>query len=499
MIIYKTVSQKLLGSIVSMLSAILGVLFFHLPLWKGPMYGDDFLLVSAALQPNGNEGFLQDIWLSGGGKWRPISTPILLWLAKQFEYSYLPYQLLNLILLLICAVIAGQIAFYLSSSLLASATISLAVSVSHFTWLSQISVYGVMELLAAIFFLLAFFCALKSFESGDNNSNSQSFWHISSAILLLMSTFSHERYLFTTIVFWLFFQIVEVKTKSRRLAFLFLLIPLVHIVIKAVVLGLDPIAGGGESNFQDVRGWWIIRHVADAILGLFGFYSGSGIYYSDWPLGRLAKQSDFGFLGISIVLLPFLLMLLILFSKSRGKIRVLLKRFTTDRTLLILAASIFFTLLPATTVIQRIEMRWLFIPQILLMLLSISIVSHFNIDTKLKTIALLMLPFSFVLISLFYRSESKTFTTLRDQPSMLIKTLEHSAPAKGNWLLVLTQTNPQMPTNWQLGYGGVFSQMNNPPYQILSTSQECKKINTSLPCITAMIDGASDQFEIKVD
>jgi hypothetical protein len=80
--------QKLtFAPLISSISAAAGVYFFHLPLWDGPMYGDDYLLVRGALQPNGNNGFLQDIWLAGGGKWRPANTPILLWLAKRWEFS----------------------------------------------------------------------------------------------------------------------------------------------------------------------------------------------------------------------------------------------------------------------------------------------------------------------------------------------------------------------------------------------------------------------------
>jgi len=485
-----------LASLISLFSSATGVLIFHLPLWDGPMYGDDYLLVRDALQPNGNNGFLQDIWLTGGGKWRPANTPILLWLAKRWEFAYLPYQVLNLILLVICASIVGLASYYISKSLVACALGAFAISVSHFTWLAQISVYGVMELSAAIFFILACMCALRIFTASNNESPNLALWTFTSAALLLLSTLTHERYLFACLGFWLVFLIYSSSSSvSVILPHIFLMIPLFHLFFKGILLSLNPLAGGGESNLRDVGGLWIFKHLGDALLGLFGYYSGSGKYYSDWPLGRLAEYSELGFVGLAIALIPILLYLFaILFQRSRFGFKTLIK---ISHLEIFLFLTFFLTLIPSATVIQRIEFRWLFVPHILLLLLFLTIVKQLSLSSRLKTLFMISLPICFIFLSIYYRHESKAFTLLRDQPSELVRTIEKIAPKQGNWFLEINQLDSTMPTYWQLGYGGIFSQMTNPPYQIASKIEACRTVNVSIPCVSVVLDGASTQFKIR--
>lgn len=489
--------KQIFAPFISVISAVIGVLFFHLPLWNGPMYGDDYLLVQAALQPNGNNGFLQDIWLAGGGKWRPANTPILLWLAKKWEFSYLPYQLLNLLLLVICASIVGSAVYYITKSLMACALSAFAISVSHFTWLAQISVYGVMELSAAIFFILACMSALRVFMASNEESPNLSFWTFTSAAFLLLSTFAHERYLFACLGFWFVFLIYS-RTSSTRpvMSHVFMIIPIAHLFFKGILLGLNPLAGGGESSLKDVGGLWIFKHLSDALLGLFGYYSGSGKYYSDWPLRTLAEDSNLGFIGLVIGFSPILLYLFTtLFLRKPSGFGTSVK---TSHLKLFLFLLLFLTLLPAATVIQRIEFRWLFVPQILLILLFTSLVSQMTLPSQFKTSLMIFLPVCFIFLSLYYRQESKAFTLLRDQPSELVQTIEKIAPKHGNWFLQITQTDSTMPTSWQLGYGGIFSQMLNPPYRIVPKSEDCRAINRLLPCVSVTIDGSSTQFKIKI-
>jgi len=494
----KLLRQKLtFAPLISSISAAVGVYFFHLPLWDGPMYGDDYLLVQGALQPNGNNGFLQDIWLAGGGKWRPASTPILLWLAKRWEFSYLPYQLLNLALLVICASIVGLAVYYISKSLVACALSAFTISVSHFTWLAQISVYGVMEFSAAIFFVLACLCALRVFMASRRESPNQAVWTLTSAVLLLLSTFTHERYLFATIGFWLVFLIYSRSSPTKRVSpHIFMMIPIIHVFFKGIILGLNPLTGGGESSLKDVGGLWIFKHLGDAFLGLFGYYSGSGKYYSDWPLGKLAEDSDLGFIGLTVAIIPLLLYLFAkLFLRKLSDFKSSVK---ISHLELFLFSILFLTLLPAATVIQRIEFRWLFVPQILLLLLFTSLVTQMVLPSRYKTSLVIFLPVCFIFLSLYYRHESKVFTLLRDQPSELVRTIEKIAPKQGSWFLEIIQPDSTMPTNWQLGYGGIFSQMTNPPYQIVSKSEDCRAINHLIPCISVAIDGSSTKFEIKI-
>ena len=162
---------------------------------------------------------------------------------------------------------------------------------------------------------------------------------------------------------------------------IFMMIPLFHLFFKGILLGLNPLTGGGESNLSDVAGLWIFRHLGDALLGVFGYYSGSGKYYSDWPLGRLAEDSDLGFVGLAIALVPILIFLFaILLKRIRFKFKTLIK---TSQLEIFLFLTFILTLIPSATITQRIEFRWLFAPQIFLILLFLSIVTRMTLSSRI--------------------------------------------------------------------------------------------------------------------
>ena len=351
-----------------------------------------------------------------------------------------------------------------------------------------------MEFSAAILFLLACLGAMKSFSLIHEGSPRTTVCINLSAVLLLLSTLTHERYLLASFGFWAIFLFKETRPdNSHSYARLFLLIPLLHVFFKGIILGLSPLAGGGESSFQDVIGFWILHHFGDALLGLGGYYSGTGKFYSDWPLGKLGEQSDLRLLGFSMILIPLVLITISCLLKTRSD-----EYNNNGKSLKItfLFMMLVLTTLPSATVVQRIEFRWLFIPQALLLLLFTTCVSKYLINSRLKIPALLLPLLCFALISLHYRGDSKSFTLLRDQPSMLISSLEKVAPRQGYWILSLQQSDVTMPTYWQLGYGGVFTQMKNPPYLLVAKPDDCAAINANLPCISVFIRGASTNFEI---
>ena len=493
------VNNYLGASLLSLSAAFVGVFIFHLPIWNGPMYGDDFLGVNAALQPNGSNGIWSDIWLAGGGKWRPVSTPIMLWMGRHFEYSYRPYQILNFSLLILCAALVGVLTYHLYKSIFTASTISFAISISHFTWLGQISIYGQMELLAVIFLVCASATALVSIELPSDNSRRALQLQLLTALLLLLSTFTHERYLLTAFCFWLLFLFSSpADSKLRTRSYLFLVVPVIHIFLKGVLMNLNPIAGGGESNLRDVRSWWLLQHLGDSFLGLFGYFSGAGKYYSEWPIGQLGKQSDLRIIGVLIITTPLLaitLLLLKLHNKSEASFRQ--KNFRTQ--CIFQFSLVIATIAPAASVLQRIEPRWLFAPQIFFLLLCTTIISRFNVNKLLKTIAPIILPLCFISISIFYRGKSEVYSLLRDQPSAAILSIEKVAPPEADWVLSLHQTDATMPVQWQFGYGRAFSQMKNPPYKIYySSAKGCSEISVKIPCVSILLKAASLHFDVKL-
>jgi hypothetical protein len=493
------VNNYLGASLLSLSAAFVGVFIFHLPIWNGPMYGDDFLGVNGALQPNGSTGIWSDIWLAGGGKWRPVSTPIMLWMGRHFEYSYRPYQILNFSLLILCAALVGVLSYHLYKSIFTASTISFAISISHFTWLDQISIYGQMELLAIIFLVSATMSAFLSIELPSNKSSRALQLQLLTTLLLLLSTFTHERYLLTAFCFWLLFLFGSpAGSKLRTRSYLFLIVPAIHIFLKGALMNLDPIAGGGESNLREVRSWWLLQHLGDSFLGLFGYFSGAGKYYSDWPIGELGKQSDLRIIGVLIITVPLLVItLLLLRLQDKPKISFRQKNYRTK--CIFQFSLVIATIAPAASVIQRIEPRWLFAPQIFFLLLCTTIISRFNVDKLLKTIAPIILPLCFISISIFYRGKSEAYSLLRDQPSAAILSLEKIAPPEEDWVLLIHQTDANMPVLWQFGYGRVFSQMKNPPYKVYySAAKGCSEIAIKISCVSIVLKAASMDFDVKL-
>lgn len=492
-------NNYLSSSLLSLSAAFVGVFFFHLPIWNGPMYGDDFLGVNAALRPNGPTGIWSDIWLAGGGKWRPVSTPTMLWMGRHFEYSYRPYQILNFSLLIFCAALVGVLSYHLYKSIFTASITSFAISVSHFTWFGQISIYGQMEFLAIIFLVCASATALISFQLPPNMSSKALRLQLLTVVLLLLSTFTHERYLLTTICFWLLFLFGSpTGSKLRTRSYLFLIVPAIHIFLKGVLLNLDPIAGGGESKLRDVRSWWLLQHLGDSFLGLFGYFSGAGKYYSDWPLGQLGEQSDLRIIGVLIIIAP-LLVITLLFLKLRNKSKVStnFKNFQTQS--IFQFSLVIATIAPAASVIQRIEPRWLLSPQIFFLLLCTTVISRLNVNKFLKIIASTILPLCFITVSILYTGKSEVYTVLRDQPSAAILSVEKVAPPEGDWVLSLHQTDANMPVKWQFGYGRTFLQMKNPPYKIYySSAKGCSEIDVKLPCVSILLQATSMHFEVKI-
>lgn len=481
-------SKNLIAAVVSLASGGLGVLLLHLPLWDGPMIGDDYLSIKASLNTIGSRGFWSDFWLQGGGKWRPVTTVILYWFQRHFEYSYFPYQLLNLSLLTICAALVGVISYMLCKSVFVAVLTSFAISVSQLTWYAQISVFGLMELLAIIFLLLAGTCAVLSIHLPSESPKLAVKLQLLAFLSLFLCTLTHERYLLTTLCFWILFLASSSRnTQIRRRSWIFLLIPLTHVIIKGLVLKLDPLQGGGESRLRSVYGTWLLEHLRDSFLGLIGYFSGSGKYYSQWPLGRLASQTDLQVLGPLIICGPLLSMLIVMFIVQPDRTRLGIIKLLDLKTLFVLSLLVA-TLLPAATVIQRVESRWLLAPQILLVLFCIATVTKNFRSGPIRLATLCVLPSCLIVVAIHYSGKSDAFTIIRDQPSLVISQLEKVAPSNTQWVLAVNQDDSTMPTNWQFGYGQAFDQMSNPPYLI---ADECPKGNKLIPCVRVELHGAN--------
>lgn len=467
-------------------------LFLRLPNHKYPMYGDDFLGVQVGQLPLRSGGFFENVWLVGGGKWRPITTPLLLFLGNRWGYSYTSFQILNSVLLISASVLAGAICLKLSAKLSLSVLATSTVVVSHFNWFAQISIYGSMELLAIIFLLgsilVAFGEELNSRQVGI------------SVLFLTLSTFCHERYILCSLVFVAYFLKIQ-KTRVEQIgAWTPLLVPILHIALKSFVLNLNPLAGGGESNLRDGAGLWIIQHFADALKMLVGWYSGAGHFYSGDRLGDLAERDKIGLGGSApVVVLLFLMILLLLLHTKDDHNRRVQEVHKSDIAMLLFGVAVV-CLIPAATVVERIEARWMFASQILLILGLASCVGWIRSFISLFLACLVSL--SYLVLGVVYLDKSESYTVLRDQPTSVLARLAQQAPASEHWSVVITQTDSKVSSAWQFGYGSSLSQLPNPPYFVNITSDPtagCIQGLVRLPCLKVSLRGLAVIGDIRFE
>lgn len=480
----KAVATALAGSLTS-------ILLFRLPFWSGPMYGDDYLLVNDAHQPLDSSGIIGDFFLVGGGKWRPLNTPLLLFLARRFGFSYQPYQIVNLVLLVMCCTVVGLMVWIVCRTLFPTLLSSACIGASCFTWLGQISVYGVLEFSAVLIALLAVAVELHSLVRGDVRGK-----RIYVAVgLVLSATFIHERMLILTICFGAFHL---VKGRRASLALTYFSIPMIHVVLKGFFFQLDATQTGGESNLQQVKGLWIIRHLIDGVGAILGVNSGSGIFYTDGTFSRLAKSADLGYLGAIPLITVSAILIVSIFRNVHAS-----RTDTRENGSMFIFVACLGSICPAALVFERIEGRWLFLPQALLLVGLFALLGTLPRDHSsavLRTSLSILLAVGFLVPAIYYRKQSTAFTFLRDQPSLMIEGVSRTAPRKRPWVLVLGHSDPTVPFQWQTGYARAFEQLPNPPIQTAwaNSRNGCPRTAVPLQCVVAISKGMNLSPDIRI-
>lgn len=453
-------------------------LLTRIPQWHFPMFGDDFLLVRDASMPIREGSLLTDMWQTGSGKWRPLSTVVLLWLAREWGFVYGPYQILNSVLLISCAVLGGLLAFRLTRTFPHALLVSTAYAVSHLTWMAQSSVYGTLELLTLFLFL----CSVHSVVSLVSSTNRTEKYFLLSLILLLLATFTHERYLFCIIPLVAATLLHPSQSQLRRRAWIPLLIPLIHVILKSFMLGLNPLTTGGESQRQ--VGTWVLRHIADSALMLTGWHSGVGVFYSH---NSLFEQRTNPMLGI--VTLATIAGVTILLVIRRSDISSQ-SRPVTAIQLLVLVGFAVSSLLPAALVHERIEARWLMAPHVMMLVLGVSVTLLHGGRGRL--ILGLAIPALSIAASTYWSKDVDRYLQLRNQPSLAMSLIEDHAPRNGPWVLTIVQSDQTVPVAWQFGYTQAFRQLRNPPYlaQVgFGLSQACPILRVKIPCVSLQLNG----------
>ena len=302
-------------------------------------------------------------------KWRPVNNAFLFVAVNLFGNSYPAFWMLNTALIASLGIVVIWFFHTLGfgeslhqRTLIALAT--LVILTSPMTFFARQGIFGFLELAPLILAIISYRFFLR-----PNHSNALEWSALCAALAFLI----HERYLVLTVGLAVF-AYLRSKTDSRyqRTALRFLLLPAIWAYTMIFALGANPLRGGGEVPLDESVGRWILGRLFDAAVLLSGASFGTTVSMD--PEGFtsliLGPETYFGAptrLWATCIALGILLPTVgsVVVNRFRTISAVLpsvrLESGYAPRRIvqeLVLTSGLL--LVPAATVVSRIEMRWLF-------------------------------------------------------------------------------------------------------------------------------------------
>lgn len=460
----------------------------RLPIRHQPLWGDDALLLRASQMPHGYASSLtESFFQTGSFKYRPITTPILSVFVSWFGNDIFWYQIVNTAFIGVLAFIVFLICASLSNSRLLGIFAGILVILTRFNWYSQDYVFGLMEITALLLFTGCLGLVIAALRQEDVFILSMS------QGLLLMCTLTHERYVLVSLAIPMGVVVSAFVTQilARRLvqrSLWFLAIPLIHIVVKSELLMVSPLTGGGESDFNKVKGFWILRHFLEAVWSLFGLSNGYENAAQESRLNPLVFVAT-TLLTTGVVFLVLVQKFFVSFRKKSPEIAI-------GIVLLAVFGSVTFS---ASLVIERIEYRWLFPSFITFLFLASWVMSSGSHRLRMAVFAVAI---SMAATEFAYQPFHRIIALSPSRVEAAVSALRGRGQ-DGPWKLIV------MPKNWEhswqwwsFGYGDVFFQMDNPPMSVSivgderSASEECDKDWILSYCTLLIVDGQSTDVSV---
>ena len=340
--------------------------------------GDDFILLSASGMDEGYAssvvGCVNDL---GSGKWRPAFVCSVTPLLKLFGDQYLYFFLLNLALIfLMCAVAAGILKSVTNLSHVSITVFALVLPFSRFAWYGRISPFGLMEfgaLLFALLFIRQFLLALQR--------QTKTSWYLAGAIACTASLF-HERYL-VLLAAGFFVAVFNLRNKRMPIPVIpWVLYTSLYVSVKTFVLRVDPLIGGGEAPIRSSADTWILEHFLIGVKAIAGIGNGTNIGFDVTGYLRQPALGVVGKIWLAVVVVGLLLIVAWRTWFGRGVLAAnhefnigLVEQQIVIRQLLL--ASGLLLIVPASTVVSRIEGRWLFGSEVFFLILLVGVLkSH---------------------------------------------------------------------------------------------------------------------------
>ena len=463
-------------------------LLFRLPLYRGFSYGDDALLVRDALHPPGPSSLFHQFFTVGGGKWRPVSTPILLSMARFYKHDMVPFQILSMLMLLAIGYLIGILVWRLTSNLSAGIFCAALSVSSPFTWLFQSWMYGVMEALALLLTTMSLFLFVHMIK--DDRISARRF--NLAAFTLFLATLTHERYLIVVFTLWMLFVWQPISgSRLSKMSRTLLLIPLFHVVTKGLLLDISPITSGGETANKLGLNLSLLTNFFKGLTGVFGGLSGSGYYYSVGTFADAANSKNInGLLPLTIATAISIGILVSILLKrqtsSLGNRRRVKLTLSPELILCCVGLSL---LVPGALVPERFEGRWIFGPQVFLIAGLAVLFSKMVTQRPIRYAFTIFFFCAMLFTNLTYKKNSDQYFVMRTQVDHSLSQL-NALRTKEPWVVIVHQKDSNAPTSWQFAYGSTFSQLRNPPYRFgFSSNPNCPVFRKKMTCYVVEIDG----------
>jgi hypothetical protein len=447
------------------------------------LFGDDYLTVRRFQSANNLDSLADAFFAPGSGKWRPLNMLLLKFTSDKWGFNAQSYFTFNSILLLLL----GLIVAYFCSKLLRNEFLGIClgalVILSRFSWYSQFTLYGQMEIPALIFFMLGVFAGAFTIRWKDN-----------SPILLflvfgcfMIASLFHERYVIPGVAILLVLIFLGARNHVKTICSLAFLMIATHLVAKSYLIGVDPFTGGGESSLRALEVSTFSRNLlTSAKMGL-GYYSGLTSFNSAESGKQVVIAS--GLKAVSLLVwLPYIASFLVL----RSNIKKSLQFEERARIMLLFLVAGLALLIPAATISSRVEGRWLFGSFICLGFVIVTFINEISKSVE-SMLPRVLITSSLLLVFLapdfYYRRGLAEFSSVQSQTERVFQLAESKSPRTGPWLLSIILTDPTRPLDWQLGYGFGFSQLENPPLSVSIARSElpCDPLKREILCVKIFV------------
>lgn len=455
------------------------LLFLNNPqIYDGQFLGDDLQVWNGHNAGTFASNFQESIQNTSLDKWRPINTLLMIPLLQVFEASHRNFYYFSTCLLAITLTALWMTARKIkrhSSAVSTSAVLLgvLAVGSSPFTFFARSGVFGLLEIGPVILCLVSFY----TFQLAKLSSSRR--FLLYSSMFALAAGLIHERFLAFSIALSI---IIAWRARTivgwRGLWLMPLFNILFYVYFASVVLNANVLKGGGEQQLNDTAGIWIIRRSLLVAIHLIGGAGGETIYFDPAKPFRFAQEMEFSdnySLKFPLIILISIVLIACMFIHRWRTNRASLgeesqSSINSSIDALFIATAL---LLPAATVSERIEARWLLAPLVFLVLALMILPSAMYWPARVGQLTVLVL---FIMSNYTNQNSYQEFDWWRIRSVNVIEAVvKGSEQIQGEWHLAIVWPEPSdvhSILNWSLGEGKVFNELENKPIRVVLGHQK---------------------------